>query len=276
MSPVGFGEISQRASGVLGRDFFHNSTVVQVSTSTPGVNFSAKGTVLSDGSLGVNVNGRHSDKASGITVTQGITDKNQLSTRVELNKPGLRSDVSCNWTGLGGVKSGKFTVNYTNALLNSKWMFDLMNPTKMVSMLTLGHGNIVGGSEVHYDVANNQLSRYALAMGYYPSKYNLSFMINDAQLLSMTLYQRVTSQVEVGAKSTIKLDKLSQNTIEIAASFRNADTQYKAKINDIGLACLSYKMPVKQGIMLGLGMSLDTLNPKDPFKKFGWSLSISK
>ncbi|KAL3229124.1 Mitochondrial outer membrane protein porin 1 [Nakaseomyces bracarensis] len=275
MSPIGFNDISQRASGVLGRDFFHNGGVVQVSTSAPGINFNAR-SAANDGKLSMNVSGRCTDKASGVSVTQSISDKNQMNTKVELNKPGLRSDVTAMWDSFGSVKSGKITVNYTNALLNSKWAFDLMNPAKVVSLLTLGHGKFVSGSQIHYDMANNVLSKYALAMGYYPSKYHVTFMITDAQLLSMTLYQKVTSQLEVGAKSTIKLDKPSQNSIEIAAAIRQNDAQYKAKINDIGLACLSYKMPLRQGISLGLGVSLDTLNPSDSFKKFGWSLAISK
>lgn len=276
MAPVGFGDISQPAYGVLGRDFFHNGNTVQVTTSTPGVNFNVRGTLLDNGSLAMNVSGRHTDKPSGITVTQGITDKNQLSTKFELNKPGLRSDVAALWTGPGNVKKSMLNVNYTNALLNSKFVVDLMNPAQVAGMLTLGHGNFVGGSEVHYNVASNQLTKYALALGHYPATHNMTFMITDTQLLSMTLYQRVAPRVEVAARSTIKLDKPSKNTIEIATTIRNADTQYKAKINDVGLACLSYMITIRKGVKLGLGISLDTLNPWDTFKKFGWSITVSQ
>lgn len=273
MIPVGFGEISRNAQGVLNRDFFYGTGgVIQVSTSSDDFRFNSRGK-FSDGNFGANLSGRHAIKGTGIAVSQSLDNKNQFSTKFEYNNSQLRSDVTTNWVpGTVNIKSSRLVFNYFNALMNSKMSVDLFNPTKVVGSMTMGYGKMVGGSEVTCDIAQNKFTRYALSMGIYAGKRNLTFLINDAHVMTLTLYQKLSPQFEAAAKTTTRFNESNKTSVEVATAYRHNSAQYKLKLNDAGLACLSYKVPFQKNISLGLGISMDVCNPT--VKKFGWSLNF--
>lgn len=280
MAPPFFSDISQNINGLLNRDFFHNTpSTVSVRTKTKnGINFSVNGRQnVRDGPLKANLETRIADNVTGLTLTQGWSNENRLNTRIELADlaPGLTTEVAATYVP-NNSKSAKVNLSFVQPFFAARCIFDVLKNPSFVGNLTLAHEGTVGGAEFGYDINSGTISRYAVALGYSAKDYSLGILINESQLTSASFYQKVSRNLQVGAKATLN-PKISSNVnIEFATRYVPDETsQIKGKITDIGKLTLSYKQDIKKGITLGIGASMDALKLNEPVQKIGWSLNFT-
>ena len=280
MAPPFFSDISQNINGLLNRDFYHNtrSAFSLRSTTESGVNFSLNARQnIKDTPLKTNVETRFSDKATGLTFTQGWSNENKLNTKIELKDlaPGLKTEVISNFIPHGS-KAAKVNVSFVQPFFATRYVFDLLENPSFVGSLTLSHEGAVGGAEFGYDISSGTVSRYAVALGYSAKDYSLGVFINDSKLTSVSFFQKVGRDLQVGAKATLN-PKISSNVnMELATRYLpDSTSQIKAKINDTGKLTVSYKQDLRKGVTLGIGASMDALKLNEPVQKIGWSLNFA-
>ncbi|SMN20578.1 similar to Saccharomyces cerevisiae YIL114C POR2 Putative mitochondrial porin (voltage-dependent anion channel) [Maudiozyma saulgeensis] len=280
MAPPFFSDISQNINGLLNRDYFHNTpTAFSLRTNTKSnVNFSVNARQnVRDGPLITNMEARMSDKATGLTYTQGWSNENKLNTRIEFKDlaPGLKTELASTYIP-NGAKTAKVNLSFVQPFFASRCTFDLLKNPSFVGNLTLSHEGTVGGAEFGYDIISGTLSRYAVALGYSTKQYTLGVFIDDSKLTSVSFFQKVSQDLQVGAKATLN-PKISSNVnMELATRYLPDETsQIKAKITDIGKLTVSYKQTIRTGITLGIGASMDALKLNEPVQKIGWSLNFS-
>lgn len=142
--------------------------------------------------------------------------------------------------------------------------------------LTLAHEGIVGGAEIGYDITGGSLSRYAVALGYSAGDYSLGLSVNNAQLTTVSFFQKVSPILQVGAKAVSTPKQLANVNIEFATLYLpDATSQVKAKVADSGVVALAYKQQLRPGVTLGVGASFNALSLSEPVHKLGGSLSFS-
>jgi len=279
--PVPFSDIAKPANDLLSKDFYHTTAAnLEVKSKAPnGVVFNVKGKSAHDGPISGSIEGKYSDKATGLTLTQTWTTSNSLDTKLELEDnltKGLKAEVLTNYLPAKSTYGGKLNLLYKQPNIHTRLFTDLFKgPTATVD-LTLGHEGFLIGAEGGYDVGKAAITKYALAAGYSQGSYAAAVTAtNNLTIFSASYYHKVNAEVEAGAKATWDSTAGSNVGLEVATKYKLDPSSFaKAKINDRGIAALAYNVKLGTGVTLGLGASLDTQNLNQAAHKVGASFTF--
>lgn len=279
--PVPFSDISKPVNDLLNKDFYHTSAAaLEVKSKAPnGVNFNVKGRSAHEGPISGSLEGKYSDKASGLTLTQTWTTSNSLDTKLELENniaQGLKTEILTNYLPAKSTFGTKLNVIYKQPSIHTRLFGDLFKGPTATFDATVGHEGFVVGAEGGYDVGKAAITRYALAAGYSQLTYAAAVTAtNNLSVFSASYYHKVNSEVEAGAKATWDSKAGSTVGLEVATKYKLDPSSFaKAKINDRGIAALAYNVKLGTGVTLGLGASFDTQNLKEPGHKVGASFTF--
>ncbi|ODV88096.1 hypothetical protein CANARDRAFT_193075 [[Candida] arabinofermentans NRRL YB-2248] len=283
MAPAPFSDIAKPVNDVLGRDFYHATPVsLDLKTVAPnGVTFTSKGKV-SNGKTSGSLEAKYTDKASGLSLTQGWNTVNSLDTKIELVdalSPGLKCELISSAVP-GGKRSGKLNVYFSQQKINARGFVDLLKGPVFNGDFTIGHDGFTTGASLGYDVKSATLTSYSTAIGYKASSYAVSLTAsNNLSLFNAGYYHKVSPTLEVGTKGTFDSKSISTAnpvSVEVATKYiLDPTASIKAKIADSGVLALAYTQDLRPGVKLGLGAAVDTLKLGESAHKLGLSLSFS-
>lgn len=200
---------------------------------------------------------------TGTTITQTWNTANALETKLEFNDSiakGLKAEVLGAFFPSSQAKGVKLNLHFKQPNFHTRAFFDLLKgPTAAIDAV-IGHDGFLVGAEAGYDVQKAAVTRYSLGVGYQQPLYTASIIAsNNLSVFSASYYHKVNSQVEAGAKAVWDSKSGSNVGLEVASKYRIDPLSFtKAKINDRGIAALSYNVLLREGVTLGLGASFDT------------------
>jgi len=283
MPTPAFSDLAKNSNDLINKDFYHNAAAaLEVKLKAPnGVNFTAKGSAAhQDGPISSSLEAKKS-LSNGISVTQSWNTANLLNTKVELNDTfasGLKSELLANFNPAVGNKGQKLNLYFKQANFHGRAFFDLQPSGKVVASgdAVLCHDGFMVGGEVGYDVQKAAITKYSAALGYQTLNYVASITAtNSLNIFTASYYQKVNSAVEAGAKATWDAKAGSTVGIELASKYKIDPLSFaKAKINDRGIACLSYNTKVNSGLTFGIGGSFDTQKLSESGHKLGTSFTF--
>ncbi|VEU23045.1 DEKNAAC104198 [Brettanomyces naardenensis] len=284
MAPPNFSEIAKPTNDVLSKDFYHSTPVAfDVKTVAPnGVTFTTKGSVNPEKKTSASLEAKYSDKAAGLSLTQGWTTANALNTKIELADaltPGLKAELVTSLVP-GASRASKFNLYFAQQAVNARAFVDLLKGPVFSGDFTVGQDGFTAGGALSYDVKAAALTGYSAGIGYKAPSYSLSLIAaNSLSVFSAGYYHKVSPVIEVGAKGTFDSNGTAGPnavSIEVGTKYTLDDSAFvKAKIADSGVLALGYHQLLRPGITLGLGGAFDTLKLSESAHKLGLSLSFS-
>lgn len=280
--PIPFSDIAKSANDITGKDFFHATPfAVDVKTTAPnGVTFTTKSKSSGD-KMSASLEGKFSDKSTGLTVTQGWDTKNTLSTKLELSDavtPGLKHEIVSSVVP-GASKSVKFNTYFVQNAIYSRVFVDLLKGPVFNADATYGQDGFTAGGAFTYDVKSAALTGYTTAIGYKADSYAVALVAsNNLSVFTAGYYHKVTQDLEVGSKATFDSKATSGNpvSVELASKYKLDSTAFvKSKLTDSGIVSLAYQQELTKGVKLGFGGAFDALKLGESAHKLGASLSFS-
>ncbi|KAI1501808.1 eukaryotic porin/Tom40 [Biscogniauxia marginata] len=281
MSVPAFQDISKSANDLLNKDFYHLSAgTIEVKSNTPNnVAFKVTGKSSHEKATSGNLEGKYSDKSLGLTLTQTWTTANTIESKVELADSiakGLKAEGVFSFLPAAQSKGAKLNLTFKQSAFHGRAYFDLLKgPTANVDAV-IGHEGFVAGASAGYDVQRAAVTGYSAAVGFQAPSYSAAVTATDnLSVFAASYYHKVNSQVEAGAKAT--WNSKSGNTVglEVASKYRLDPVSFaKAKINDRGVAAVSYNVLLRPGVTLGLGASFDTQKLEQATHKVGTSFTF--
>ncbi|KAH9906943.1 porin [Xylariomycetidae sp. FL2044] len=216
---------------------------------------------------------------AGLTLTQTWTTANSLDTKVELADSlakGLKAEGIFGFLPATQGKSAKLNLTFKQSAFHGRTFFDLLKgPTASIDAV-IGHEGFLAGANAAYNVQKGQVTGYSAAVGYTAPSYSAAITATDnLSVFAASYYHKVSSLVEAGAKAT--WNSKSGNTVglEVASKYRLDPLSFaKAKINDRGVAAVSYNVLLRPGATLGLGLSVDTQKLDQATHKVGASFTF--
>lgn len=285
MSVPQFKDISKAANNVLSKDFYHVAPLsLEVKTVAPnGVSFTVDGqSNQKTGALAGKIEAQYTDKPSGVSLTQGWTSANVLNTKVELNEaftPGLKGEVDTSFLPDTGAKNAKVGLTYKQPGVNAHILLDAFKGPGVTGDVVFGHGGFVAGGEIAYDVSSAKISRFSSAVGYLHPTYSATIAAtNNFNVFSAAFWHKVDPATEIGARGTWDAAQPSSAGVGIEAAVKhNLDRSafVKAKLNNQGIAWLSYSQALRPGVTLGVGLLTDTQRLNESAHKVGLSLKFA-
>ncbi|KAI1401863.1 eukaryotic porin/Tom40 [Hypoxylon fuscum] len=281
MSIPAFADISKSANDLLNKDFYHLSAgTIEVKSNTPNnVAFKVTGKSSHEKLTGGAIEGKYTDKSLGLTLTQTWNTANALDTKVELADSlakGLKAETIFSFLPATQNKGVKLNLTFKQSAFHGRAFFDLLKgPTANVDAV-IGHEGFLAGASAGYDVQKAAVTGYSAAVGYLSPQYSAAVTATDnLSVFAASYHHKVNSQVEAGAKAT--WNSKSGNTVglEVASKYRLDPVSFaKAKINDRGVAAVSYNVLLRPGVTLGLGASFDTQKLEQATHKVGASFTF--
>ncbi|KAI1778693.1 eukaryotic porin/Tom40 [Hypoxylon cercidicola] len=281
MSVPAFADISKAANDLLNKDFYHLSAgTIEVKSNTPNnVAFKVTGKSSHEKATSGAIEGKYADKSLGLTLTQSWNTANALDTKIELADSlakGLKAETVFSFLPATQNKGVKLNLTFKQSAFHGRAFFDLLKgPTANVDAV-IGHEGFLAGASAGYDVQKAAITGYSAAVGYLSPQYSAAVTATDnLSVFAASYYHKVNSQVEAGAKAT--WNSKSGNTVglEVASKYRLDPVSFaKAKINDRGVAAVSYNVLLRPGVTLGLGASFDTQKLDQATHKVGASFTF--
>lgn len=284
MSVPAFSDIAKPANDLLSRDFFHLAPAnLEIKTKAPnGVAFTVKGkSSAKDGSIAASLEGKYSDKDTGLTLTQGWNTANVLDTKIELADaftPGLKGELFTSFFPDTGAKSAKLNFHFRQPAFHGRAFFNLLEtkgPT-FTGDATFGHGGFLVGSEFGYDIANGSVTKYSSAVGYAAKSYSAAITAtSNLSVFSGSYFHKVNPSTELGAKASWDSKAGQGVALEVGTKhLLDGGAFVKAKINSQAITAVSYSQALRPGVRLGLGVSFDTQKLNQSAHKLGGSLTF--
>lgn len=290
---VFFADIFKDTSDLLNKDFYHSiplSLDLQTAAAN-GTKFTLKGKQpIVGGPLVTNLETKVADPKSGLVLTQGWSNDNKLTTKLELDNitPGLNTELNTSFnpgTILSNEeKSLKYqscnldcNVKFVQPYFNAKGVFNFQNGPQFTGDVTTCYEGIIIGTQFGYNISKGSIASYAMAMGYCASDYSLGLQVDHKNITSISFNQKVSPLIHLGTRATMNpaTEGNSKVNVEFVSKYcPDKTSQVKAKINDSGILTLGFKQLLRPGITLGLGTSFDALKLDEPVHKVGWSLSF--
>ncbi|KAI4860367.1 eukaryotic porin/Tom40 [Hypoxylon rubiginosum] len=281
MSVPAFADISKAANDLLNKDFYHLSAgTIEIKSNTPNnVAFKVTGKSSHEKATSGAIEGKYTDKSLGLTLTQTWNTANALDTKVELADSlakGLKAESVFSFLPATQNKGVKLNLTFKQSAFHGRAFFDLLKgPTANVDAV-IGHEGFLAGASAGYDVQKAAITGYSAAVGYLSPQYSAAVTATDnLSVFAASYYHKVNSQVEASAKAT--WNSKSGNTVglEVASKYRLDPISFaKAKINDRGVAAVSYNVLLRPGVHLGLGASFDTQKLDQATHKVGTSFTF--
>lgn len=281
MATPAYSDIPKAANDLLGKDFPVGSTKLDVKTKAPnGVQFSVSGAQASSGAVNGRLEAKYADIPNGLTLTQAWDTANLLDTKIEIQDQiakGLKVDVNSRFVPDSAKgKSASVALAYKYPNLHCRAFVDVLKRS-FTGDVTVGHDGFVAGAEVGYDVPLGQISKYAATIGYSAAPYTVALQAtSNLSVFAASYHHRVNPFVEASGKVTWDA-KAAANAVglEIGSKYTlDSVTYVKGKINNVGIAHLSYFQTLRPGVKLGLGLQLDTQRLNEPAHKVGLSMSF--
>ncbi|TDZ26128.1 Mitochondrial outer membrane protein porin [Colletotrichum orbiculare MAFF 240422] len=286
MSVPNFGDIAKSANDLLNKDFYHlSATTFELKSNTPNnVAFKVTGKTSHEKSTNGAIEGKYSDKATGLTLTQTWNTAAALDTKVELADSlakGLKAEGVFSFLPSASAekpanKGAKFNLTFKQSNFHSRAFFDLLKgPTANIDAV-VGHEGFLAGASAGYDVNKASVTGYAAAVGYQAPSYSAAITASDhLSVFAASYYHKVNSQVEAGAKATWNSKAGNNVGLEVASKYRIDPVSFaKFKVNNNGVAALAYNVLLREGVTLGLGASFDTQKLDQATHKLGASFTF--
>ncbi|MBQ5153948.1 hypothetical protein EGM85_11895 [Macrococcus caseolyticus] len=283
MSVPKFKDISKKSNDVLSRDFYHLAPLnLEVKTIAPnGVAFAVEGkSNQKNDTLAGKLEAKYADRATGVTLTQDWLTANVLNTKIEVSDaftPGLDGSVDTSFLPESGAKAAKLSLNFKHPGVNANVVADVFK-SAFTGNVVLGQKGFLAGGEFGYDIGKGQMTRYTTQLGYVAPTYSAAIAAsNNLSVYTASIYHRVDVATEIGARATWNSSPPASGNVGLEAAVKHAldkSAFVKAKLNNQGVAALSYSQALRPGVTLGVGLEANIQKLSEASHKVGLSLNF--
>ncbi|KAI8898478.1 eukaryotic porin/Tom40 [Globomyces pollinis-pini] len=277
MHPPSYSDIGKPANDLLGKDYPVGSAKLEVNTTTPnGIKFTVNGNKDNkSGHIASDIKAKFTDKAKGLVFTETWTTNNVLGAQLELTDsiaPGLKLDLNASLLPEKGTKNAKAGLEYKQEHVFTRSSLDLFKGPTLYGDVVIGNEGFVLGADVAYDVSDAKVTKYGLAAGYIAPLFSVSVLsANKFNVFTASYHQKVTSEVEAGAKAVWNKAVPDSNVgIEVGTKvLLDKTTFFKAKVDNQGRLGLGYTNTLRPGIKMAVGGLFDTTRLNADVHKLG-------
>ncbi|KAJ1883217.1 Mitochondrial porin [Coemansia sp. RSA 486] len=281
MIPPNYSDICKPVNDLFSKDYPFGALKLEVKTTTAnGVSFTVNGAQdIKSGAIISELKTKYADKINGLTYTESWNTANLITGQVEVaNKfaKGLKVELVGS-AGLNSAKRGLRTkINYQQENIFARANVDALNPGVTADVTVSREGAVVG-AELAYDLNSGAVTKTNSTIGYAGPDYLITLQGNNSlNLFQLAFYQRVTKNVEAGARAVYDYKNPEGGvSAELATKYIvDNDAYVKAKVDNAGRLGLSFTQLLRPGVKLSLAGLFDTARLQENTHKLGAALTF--
>jgi len=279
--PPSFGDLGKAAKDLFEKNFHfgivkaeHKSKILS------SVDLTTSGTHNIDtGKISGSLEAKYKLPQYKLTFTEKLTTSNVLTTELafdELLFKGMKQTFEATYEVNTSKKSAKGKTSYKREALNANVDFDFQKQwPQLNTSLVLGYKGFLAGANLVYDTQAKNLSKVNGGIGYQINDFALTGQVLNYDLISISIYQRLTDNVET-ALSLNWAQAVNTSKFGVVTRYQiDKNSFFKAKIDNSGVLGLAYSFDVRSGVALTLGAQMDAKNLNAGGHKLGLGVEFS-
>ncbi|KAJ1854792.1 Mitochondrial porin [Coemansia sp. RSA 1822] len=281
MLPPNYSDICKPVNDLFSKDYPFGALKLEVKTTTAnGVSFTVNGAQdIKSGAIISELKTKYADKVNGLTYTESWNTANLVTGQVEIaNKfaKGLKLELSGS-SALSSTKRALRTkINYQQDNLFARVNVDALNPA-VTADVTISRDGALAGAELAYDLNSGAVTKTNSTLGFAGPDYMITMQGNNSlNMFQLAFYQRVTANVEAGARAVYDYKNPEGGvSAELATKYvLDKDAYVKAKVDNSGRMGLSFTQKLRPGVKLSLAGLFDTTRLQENAHKMGAALTF--
>ncbi|KAJ2713087.1 Mitochondrial porin, partial [Coemansia spiralis] len=241
MIPPNYSDICKPVNDLFSKDYPFGALKLEVKTTTAnGVTFTVNGAQdIKSGSIISELKAKYADKVNGLTYTESWNTANLVTGQVEVaNKfaRGLKVELSGSAALSSSKRALRSKIQYQQDNLFARVNVDALSPS-VVADVTVSREGALAGAELAYDLNSGAVTKTNSTVGYAGLDYQITLQGNNSlNLYQLAFYQRVTPNVEAGARAVYDYKNPESGvSAELGAKYvLDKDAYVKTKVDNAG------------------------------------------
>jgi len=257
-APPTYSDLGKKARDLFSKGYNYGQFKIEAKTKTNnGVEFTANGNSSHDsGKVAGALETKYKWKEHGLTVQEKWNTDNTLAAEISIEDQlvqGLKLSFVSQFAPQTGKKSGQLKTEYQQEHVHSNFDvdFDFAGPTLNGALVAEYKGWLLG-YQLGFDTSKSKFARNNFAIGYATDEFTLHTSIQDGSEFAGSMFQKISKQLDVG----VQLSWTAGNNVTrfgIGARYApDADTTFRAKVNNASQVGLSYQQKIRDGVSLTL------------------------
>ncbi|KAJ1755186.1 Mitochondrial porin [Coemansia sp. RSA 2523] len=281
MLPPNYSDICKPVNDLFSKDYPFGALKLEVKTTTAnGVSFTVNGAQdIKSGAIISELKTKYADKVNGLTYTESWNTANLVTGQVEIaNKfaKGLKLELSGSSALNSAKRALRTKINYQQDNLFARVNVDALNPA-VTADVTISRDGALAGAELAYDLNSGAVTKTNSTLGFAGPDYMITMQGNNSlNMFQLAFYQRVTANVEAGARAVYDYKNPEGGvSAELATKYvLDKDAFVKAKVDNSGRMGLSFTQTLRPGVKLSLAGLFDTTRLQENAHKMGAALTF--
>ncbi|KAJ1757840.1 Mitochondrial porin [Coemansia sp. RSA 1752] len=281
MLPPNYSDICKPVNDLFSKDYPFGALKLEVKTTTAnGVSFTVNGAQdIKSGAIISELKTKYADKVNGLTYTESWNTANLVTGQVEIaNKfaKGLKLELSGSSALNSAKRALRTKINYQQDNLFARVNVDALNPA-VTADVTISRDGALAGAELAYNLNSGAVTKTNSTLGFAGPDYMITMQGNNSlNMFQLAFYQRVTANVEAGARAVYDYKNPEGGvSAELATKYvLDKDAFVKAKVDNSGRMGLSFTQTLRPGVKLSLAGLFDTTRLQENAHKMGAALTF--
>ncbi|KAJ2388003.1 Mitochondrial porin [Coemansia sp. RSA 2559] len=281
MIPPNYSDICKPVNDLFSKDYPFGALKLEVKTTTAnGVSFTVNGAQdLKSGAIISELKTKYADKVNGLTYTESWNTANLVTGQVEVSNKfakGLKLEVSGSSALSSAKRALRSKINYQQENVFARVNIDALSPSATADV-TISRDGLLAGAELAYDLNSGAVTKTNSTVGYAGPDYLITLQGNNSlNLFQLAFYQRVTKNVEAGARAVYDYKNPEGGvSAELGSKYiLDNDAYVKAKVDNAGRLGLSFTQLLRPGVKLSLAGLFDTARLQENTHKMGAALTF--
>lgn len=282
MAPPTYGDLGKACRDVFTKGYTFGLFKLDCKTTTTGgLEINSGGNhKFDDGKVFATLDTKYKVPDYGLTFTEKWTTENILTTEIanqDKIAPGLKLAIETSFAPDSGNKSGKLKGTYKIANATLDGTVDRTNDdnTRLNGSVVLAYQGWLGGYQATWDVNNSKLDKNNVALGYCAGDFQLHTSVENGEVFSASLYQRVSNRLESGVQLAWTQGSEESTKFGIGAKYLlDPCTAVRAKVNNQSQLGFGFEQKIRDGITLTLSTFIDGKNFKAGGHQVGLALEL--
>lgn len=278
MAPPKFGDLGKASKDLLGKDYHHPMTKVEMNSKAQGLTF--KATVDKNNSANA-VKGNFETKFAyaplNATITEKFNTSNVLSQVVSFAERGYKLDVDTAYALEKGAFNAKVTCESTQDKYHAHAVMDLSART-VVGSSVFAYENLLFGAQSVFDSNAGSMRGHLASIGYTAKGAIFHALTNFDDNLTASCHHQCSDKLKAAVNVAVSKAKTGEmtNKFNLGVHYALDSSAYlKAKVDNNALIGLSFTQAINPKVKFGLSMMLDAHNMNADTQKVGISLIMN-
>jgi len=282
MSPPVYTDLGKSCRDVFSKGYHFGMFKLDCKSKTgSGVELNSGGShTFESGKVFGNLETKYKVKEYGLTFSEKWNTDNVLATEISCEdkiSPGLKIALETLFSPDSGKKSGKLKAQYKhqNATIDSSVDGADDGAAIVNGSLVLGHNGWLGGYQVSYDTNEGKMRKSNFAFGFCQGDFQVHTAIENGEIFSGSLYQRVSNRLESGVQLAWTAGAENSTRFGLGARYLLDPTSaLRVKVNNQSQIGLGFEQRVRDGVTLTLSAFVDGKNFKAGGHQVGLALEL--